>query len=167
VIAAIRSPSSVSRDRPARRCGRAGRRRSLGAGLRLLPWTATLFFVAPVAGRRIARTGERPFVAAGLALQAAGLAWIALIAAPGVGYPRLVAPFTTMRQLGGAFGVAVAVAVFAGAGSYASPGAFSAGFGPAIGVAAAVSLAGALAGLALPGTAARTAVRAAALDSTA
>jgi hypothetical protein len=43
------------------------------------------------------------------------------------------------------------VAVFAGAGSYASTSAFIDGFAPAIGVAATLSLAGALAGLALPG----------------
>ena len=57
-----------------------------------------------------------------------------------------------MRELGGVFGIAVAVAVFAAAGSYASPQAFIDGFAPAIGVGA-----GALAGrrrspaLALPG----------------
>jgi EmrB/QacA subfamily drug resistance transporter len=56
-----------------------------------------------------------------------------------------------MRELGGVFGIAVAVAVFAGAGSYASTSAFIDGFAPAIGVAATLSLAGALAGLALPG----------------
>jgi EmrB/QacA subfamily drug resistance transporter len=56
-----------------------------------------------------------------------------------------------MRELGGVFGIAVAVAVFAGAGSYASASAFIDGFAPAIGVAATLSLAGALAGLALPG----------------
>jgi EmrB/QacA subfamily drug resistance transporter len=55
-----------------------------------------------------------------------------------------------MRELGGVFGIAVAVAVFAGAGSYASPEAFTDGFAPAIGLAAALSLAGAAAGTALP-----------------
>ena len=35
----------------------------LGAGLRMLPWTATLFFVAPVAGKLVDRVGERPFLA--------------------------------------------------------------------------------------------------------
>jgi hypothetical protein len=57
--------------------------------------------------------------------------------------------FSTMRQLGGALGLAIAVAVFTGAGSYASPEAFSSGFGPAIGVSAALSLCGGLTGLAL------------------
>jgi hypothetical protein len=56
-----------------------------------------------------------------------------------------------MRELGGVFGVALAVAVFAATGSYASPAAFVDGFGPAIGIAAALALAGAAAALALPG----------------
>jgi EmrB/QacA subfamily drug resistance transporter len=56
-----------------------------------------------------------------------------------------------MRELGGVFGIALSVAVFAGAGGYASPGAFTDGFTPAIGVAAALSVAGALAALAIPG----------------
>ena len=56
-----------------------------------------------------------------------------------------------MRELGGVFGIAVAVAVFAGAGSYVSPNAFTAGFGPAMVVCAALALIGAAAGTALPG----------------
>jgi MFS family permease len=56
-----------------------------------------------------------------------------------------------MRELGGVFGIAIVVAVFAGAGSFASAAEFTDGFAPAIGVAAALSLAGAIAGLALPG----------------
>ena len=56
-----------------------------------------------------------------------------------------------MRELGGVFGIAVAVAVFAAAGSYASPNAFLDGFAPAIAVVAALSLAGAVVALALPG----------------
>jgi len=64
----------------------------LDAGLRLLPWTGTLFIVAPLTGARISRIGERPFAVAGLLLQAAGMGWIALIAGPEVAYWRLVAP---------------------------------------------------------------------------
>jgi len=56
-----------------------------------------------------------------------------------------------MRQLGGAFGVAILAAVFAAAGGYTSAAAFSAGFAPAIAAAAGLALAGALAALALPG----------------
>jgi hypothetical protein len=32
----------------------------LAAGLRLLPWTATLFIFAPLAGRLVNHVGERP-----------------------------------------------------------------------------------------------------------
>jgi EmrB/QacA subfamily drug resistance transporter len=59
--------------------------------------------------------------------------------------------FSTTRQLGGAFGVAVVVAVFAGAGSYSSAQAFSDGFVAATGACAALSLIGAVAGAVLPG----------------
>ena len=62
------------------------------AGLQLLPWTATLFMVAPVAGRLVDKFGERPFVVIGLALQAAGMTWIAVVAGPGLQYAELVAP---------------------------------------------------------------------------
>jgi hypothetical protein len=56
-----------------------------------------------------------------------------------------------LRELGGVFGIAILVAVFAGAGSYASPEAFSDGFAPAMAISAALSIAGAIAGLGLPG----------------
>jgi len=58
--------------------------------------------------------------------------------------------YSTMRQLGGVFGVAVVVAAFASNGSYLSSQTFSNGFAVAIGVCAALSLAGALTGLATP-----------------
>jgi MFS family permease len=64
----------------------------LSAGLRLLPWTATLFIVAPVAGARINRLGARPLLSGGLLLQAAGFAWIAAVARPNLGYGQLIAP---------------------------------------------------------------------------
>jgi EmrB/QacA subfamily drug resistance transporter len=156
----------------------------LGAGLRMLPWTATLTVVAPLAGARADRFGERPFMVCGLALQAVGMGWIALVAGPGMAYGELIAPlivagcgasmampavqstvmgavareevgkasgtFSTMRQLGGAFGLAILVATFAGAGDYSSAGAFSAGFTAAIAVSGVLSLAGALAALLVP-----------------
>ena len=59
--------------------------------------------------------------------------------------------FSMMRQLGGAFGVAILAAVFGAAGGYTSAAAFSGGFAPAIAAAAGLALAGALAGLVLPG----------------
>jgi MFS family permease len=55
--------------------------------------------------------------------------------------------FNMVRFLGGAFGIAVAVAVFAAAGNLGSAQAFSAGLAPAVGVAAALSLFGAIAGM--------------------
>ena len=64
----------------------------LAAGLQLLPWTATLFVFAPIGGALVNRFGERLLVVFGLLLQATGFAWIALIAAPGLGYAGLVAP---------------------------------------------------------------------------
>ncbi len=156
----------------------------LDAGLRLLPWGVTPFLIAPRAGALADRIGERPLIVGGLLLQTAGMAWIAVIARPGLGYATMIAPmiisgcgfamalpavtksvvssvapadigkasgtFSMLRQLGGAFGLAIGVAVFAAAGSYASARAFSDGFVPAVGVAAGLSLAGVIAGLALP-----------------
>ena len=156
----------------------------LEAGLRLLPWTATLFFVAPVAGILVDRFGERPFMVAGPLLQAIGMGWIALVAEAGMAYSDLVPPLivagvgvsmsfpaaqnsvvgsvpaeaigkaagtnSTMRELGGVFGIALGVSVFAGAGSYVSADAFSDGFVAAMGVSAGLSLLGALAGALLP-----------------
>ena len=59
------------------------------AGLRLLPWSFPPMVVAPVAGALADRYGNRPFMVLGLALQAAGLAWVATIATPGMGYLQL------------------------------------------------------------------------------
>ncbi|SHG49846.1 DHA2 family efflux MFS transporter permease subunit [Bradyrhizobium erythrophlei] len=64
----------------------------LGAGLRLLPWTATLFMTAPIAGTAVNKFGERRLVVLGLSMQAIGLGWIAMIISPGVAYSSLVAP---------------------------------------------------------------------------
>ena len=64
----------------------------LGAGLRLLPWTSTLFLTAPIAGSVVQKFGERVLVTTGLLMQAAGLGWIALEATLGATYPTMVAP---------------------------------------------------------------------------
>jgi EmrB/QacA subfamily drug resistance transporter len=61
----------------------------LQAGIRLLAWSMPPMFIAPIAGALADRYGNRPFMALGLALQAGGLAWVALIADPGVGYAQL------------------------------------------------------------------------------
>ena len=65
----------------------------LGAGLRVLPWTAMPMLVAPIAGALSDRIGGRPLMAGGLALQATGLAWLAAVSTPTVPYTELVIPF--------------------------------------------------------------------------
>jgi EmrB/QacA subfamily drug resistance transporter len=64
----------------------------LGTGLCLLPWTIMLFVSAPLAGTLISRFGERTLLVGGLLLQAVAMAWIGLIAQPGMAYSELVAP---------------------------------------------------------------------------
>jgi EmrB/QacA subfamily drug resistance transporter len=157
---------------------------ALETGLRLMPWTITFILVAPVAGALADRIGERPLMSVGLAIQAVGLLWLALIADADTSYAQLLGPFivagvgvsmaipsgqnavvrgipltdvgkaaganSMMRELGGVFGIAVMVAVFAGVGSYASGAAFADGFAPAVAVAAGLSLLGALIARALP-----------------
>jgi EmrB/QacA subfamily drug resistance transporter len=157
----------------------------LHAGLSLIPWTGTVFLVAPIAGSMVERVGERPLVVGGLLMQAIGLGWVALVARADLPYAEMIPPlilagvgistaipaaqnavvssvapseigkasgtFSMMRQLGGALGLAIGVAVFTGAGSYASPVAFTDGFGPALAVSASLSLAGAVTGLSLRG----------------
>src|SRR5262249_5771746 len=66
--------------------------RPLAAGLRLLPWTATLFVTAPIAGALVNRIGERSLVVGGLILQAGGMTWIGLIASPHTAYAAMVVP---------------------------------------------------------------------------
>jgi EmrB/QacA subfamily drug resistance transporter len=153
----------------------------LTAGLRMLPWTGTLFLIAPVAGGLVNRLGERPLVMAGLAAQAAGFAWMA--EAVGHGYPAMIPAmvlagigvstampavqtaavgavppaaigkaagvYNAMRQLGGAFGIAILSAVFTAHGGFTSATAIAHGFRAAMIVATAVSAAGALAGAGL------------------
>jgi EmrB/QacA subfamily drug resistance transporter len=65
----------------------------LAAGLRVLPWTVAPVFVAPIAGALSDRVGGHPLIVAGLALQAAALAWMAAVTTPDVAYAYLVGPF--------------------------------------------------------------------------
>ncbi len=65
----------------------------LQSGLRILPWTAMPIFVAPIAGALSDRIGGQKLMGAGLALQAAGLAWIAAVSTPTTPYSELVLPF--------------------------------------------------------------------------
>ena len=160
----------------------------LGAGVRLLPWTATLFVVAPFAGELVNRDRrDGHWSSAGSSCRRSDLAWIALIAAPDLAYVQLVAPlilagagvsmampaaqnavlnavagseigkasgtFNMLRYLGGVFGIAVLVAVFAHTGNFHSVQAFSEAFAVAMGAAASLSVVAAIAGLWLPRTA--------------
>ena len=158
----------------------------LGAGLRLAPWGLMPLLVAPRAGALIDRVGERTIVLIGLVVQTAGVAWLAAVASPGVGYPELClgfvlsgiglslavpaatkamagsvpiadlgkasGAFSTMRQLGGAFGVAIAGAAFAVSGSYASDHAFAAGFRDAMVAGICLAVAAFAAGVLMPRT---------------
>src|SRR5205823_5023412 len=62
----------------------------LGSGLRILPWTAMPMIVAPIAGALSDRIGGQKLMGAGLALQAAGLAWIATVSTPTTAYADIV-----------------------------------------------------------------------------
>ena len=128
----------------------------IGAGLRLLPWTATLLLVAPLAGRLSDRLGVRPVMLSGLVTASGGFAWLAATVGPDVSYARLLGPLiviglglsaslpvsqaavigsvpsdevgaaagtvNVLQELGGSFGVAVAVAAFLANGGYTEPG---------------------------------------------
>jgi EmrB/QacA subfamily drug resistance transporter len=153
----------------------------LGAGVRLLAWSMPPMFIAPIAGVLADRYGNRPFMALGMALQAAGLAWVALIAAPGVSYGEvgvalLIAGIgtsfcfptvanaimgsvplkeagvasganSTIRELGGVFGIAVLATVFSRHDVYSSHTAFVHGFTQALWVAVGFSALGFVAAL--------------------
>ncbi|HWJ84346.1 MAG TPA: DHA2 family efflux MFS transporter permease subunit [Cellulomonas sp.] len=157
----------------------------LQAGIRTLPWTAAPMIVAPIAGMLAPRLGVRPLLSSGLALQAAGLAWMGLVVAGGVTtYSELVpglalagigmgltfAPSATavladmvpddhgtassvnatLREIGGAVGVAVLVAVFTASGGTLTPDGYADGLAPAALVGAAVVGLGALITLWMP-----------------
>jgi EmrB/QacA subfamily drug resistance transporter len=158
---------------------------ALGAGLRLLPWTATFITIAPLAGTLADRIGERWLLSVGLALEGAGMSWLVANSSVDMTYSQLLGPFVVagvgvsmaipcaqnavigavgsdaigkaagvnsmMRELGGVFGIAVAVAVFASTGDDGSVLSFVDGFRPAIAAAATLALVGAACGLAVPG----------------
>ncbi|MBW1599888.1 MFS transporter [Streptomyces sp. JJ38] len=157
---------------------------SLDAGLRLVPWTVTVFFFSPIAGKLVPRFGERALVTAGLLLQGVASLWLALIVDPDMSYAAMVGPFVvggigisiavpavmtavfgavpneasgaasgtlnSLRQLGGAFGIAIATALFAAIGGFGSPQDFTDGFSAAITTAAVIALIGVPVAMALP-----------------
>ena len=81
-------------------------RDAFDAGMRLLPWGIALFVTAPRAAAIAERLGESLTVVLGLALQGAGLAWLAAIARPDVSYGTMVAP---MIAAGAGFAMAIPI----------------------------------------------------------
>jgi EmrB/QacA subfamily drug resistance transporter len=65
----------------------------LGAGLRILPWTGVIMVFAPIVGILAERWGGKRLVVTGLALQAAGLLWLALLLTSGTPYIDMVPAF--------------------------------------------------------------------------
>ena len=86
----------------------------MGAGLRLVPWTATLLVVAPVTGLLADRVGDRPLLLVGLILQVVGLGWLALAAAPDVSYLAVLGPFL-VAGVGCSMAIPVSQTVIVGA----------------------------------------------------
>ena len=65
----------------------------LQAGLKLLVWTGSAMIVAPLAGYFSGRYGSRPFLLAGLSLQAGALVWLANIISIRVPFSEMIVPF--------------------------------------------------------------------------
>jgi EmrB/QacA subfamily drug resistance transporter len=158
----------------------------LTAGLKMLPWTATVVVVAPIAGVLAERKGWRPVVLAGMVLQTAALGWIAVVAQTSTPYIELLPAFLTIgigmgltfaplssavissipptlegqasgayssiRELGGVFGIAILGAIFQQIATTPSAASFMDGFRLAIVAGTIIVAAGTvLAGL-LPGS---------------
>jgi MFS family permease len=65
----------------------------LGSGLRILAWTIAPMFISPFAGALSDRLAGRTLIGTGLAMQAAGLAWLGLATTPTTTYPAFIGPF--------------------------------------------------------------------------
>jgi EmrB/QacA subfamily drug resistance transporter len=65
----------------------------LQAGLKILVWTGATMLTAPLAGIYSQRLGSRPFMIAGLSLQAGALAWLATIVGLHTAYAQMIVPF--------------------------------------------------------------------------
>ncbi|WP_129666789.1 DHA2 family efflux MFS transporter permease subunit [Phytoactinopolyspora endophytica] len=159
------------------------------AGLRTMVWTVMPMLVSPIAGILTSRIGGGRLMATGLALQAGGLWWIAVVAAPGQPFSEIVPPMiiagagmglvfaptaatvlasvrredhgkasganTTVREFGGALGIAVLTSVFQVRGRYDDAQAFTDGVVDALAVGVPVVLAGAVLALLIPRDAGR------------
>ncbi|MGC5345801.1 MFS transporter [Streptomyces sp. DT24] len=159
-------------------------RTPLHAGVLTLAWTLMPMLIAPLAGAFTDRVGGGRLMALGLFLQAAGLAWINLVATANTPYSQLVgamilagtgmglafAPTAavvlgavgrenqgkasganiTVREIGGAIGIAVLSTVFVHNGSDRGPQQFVDGLHPAVWVGVCVVLVGAFCALGIP-----------------
>ncbi|MFV0285135.1 MAG: DHA2 family efflux MFS transporter permease subunit [Demequina sp.] len=65
----------------------------LRAGVMTMPWTMAPLVVAPITGMLMPRLGTRVLIVSGLAAQAVGLAWIALVMTPTTAYATFVPAF--------------------------------------------------------------------------
>jgi EmrB/QacA subfamily drug resistance transporter len=115
---------------------------------------AGIAWIAAVAGpgtSYLALVTPMILVGVGLALSIPAVTRSVTSTVPPADIGTASAAFSTMRQLGGAFGVAVLGAVFAATGGYATPAAFTRGFTTAFAVSAGLALAGAAVGTVLAG----------------
>ncbi|MFE9249866.1 DHA2 family efflux MFS transporter permease subunit [Streptomyces sp. NPDC007088] len=83
------------------------------AGLRMLPWTGMPMLVAPLAGYLSDRIGGRNVVVAGLAVQALGLGWFAVVIDPAMSYGDML-PALVLGGIGMALYFAPAAALVMG-----------------------------------------------------
>jgi EmrB/QacA subfamily drug resistance transporter len=131
---------------------KVGSRPLMFAGLSLqaaaLVWFATILDPAMSYDKIVV-----PFIMAGtgMALVFAPAANAVLSSVPTAAAGQASGATNAIREVGGVLGIAVLATVFSGAGSYASPQAFSNGLQPAILVGAAVLAIGAIAALLVPG----------------
>jgi EmrB/QacA subfamily drug resistance transporter len=112
---------------------------------------AWLAVVAGPGASYLALVTPMTLVGAGLALSIPAATRSVTSTVPPADIGTASAAFSTTRQLGGAFGVAVIGAAFAVTGSYATPAAFSRGFTTALAVATGLAVAGTVAGTVLAG----------------
>ena len=112
-----------------------------------LAWLAAV--VGPATGYLVL-VGPMTLAGIGFAMAIPAITKSVVSAVPLADVGKASGTYAMMRQLGGAFGVAILAAAFARTGGYESPTAFSDGFATAMAVAAGLAAAGAATCLAVP-----------------